>query len=231
MIEVVYSPQWFYGKDILIDIVAVLVLFFIGLFSLRYYTINKKNKNYLHFAVSFFIMSLAFLSKILTYFTIYTHSVQTRTVGSVTLTLQTITSYDTLFFVGLLLYRLLTLVGLYLLYAIYQKHSKSTIFLSIALLALLTYFSQSAYYVFHVTSLILLLLITIQYAKNYKKSKLITAGLIVVSFGIITASHCIAAFIRLTKIFYVAAEFVQLLGFLILLIAFILVLKHGKKKK
>src|SRR3989338_10058620 len=76
MLEVVYNPQWFYGKDIVIDLISVCVLLVISIFSVRYDFVMRKNRNYLHLASSFFIISLAFLAKILTYFVIYNKKIQ-----------------------------------------------------------------------------------------------------------------------------------------------------------
>ena len=44
MIDIVFSPQWFYGKDIIIDIFSAVVLFVIAAFGLKYYLIKKRNK-------------------------------------------------------------------------------------------------------------------------------------------------------------------------------------------
>lgn len=231
MIELIYSPQWFYGKDIIIDIISILVLISIAIFSVKYYKINTKNKNYFYLASSFFILALSFMFKILTNFTIYYKILTTRQIGFVTLTYQTIRSTDTLFFVGFLLYRILTLIGLYILYSIYQKQTKSNILIIVYLILVLTYFSQSAYYIFHLTSLLLLAFITSQYYKNYQKRKQYETKLLAYSFAIITISQLLFIFIRLNLHFYVIAEIVQLIGYIGLLCTFIMVLIYGKKKK
>lgn len=230
MIELVYSPQWFYGKDIIIDIVSIFVLFLIGFFAIKCYRMNKKNKNYLLLAISFFTLAASFIFKILTNFTIYYKIIEIKNIGVVTLTYQTIKSTNTLFFIGFMLYRILTLIGLYILYSIYTKQTKSNMFLIIFLIIISTYFSQSAYYIFHLTSLILLILITMQYWDIYKKNKLIPSKMLVFSFAIIAISQIIFMFVHLNQLLYVISEIVQLIGYISLLIAFILVLKHGKKR-
>ena len=231
MIELVYSPMWFYGKDIIIDIVSIFVLILIAFFSLKYYRYNKKNKNYLILSSSFFIIALSFLFKILTNFSLYYNVLETKNMGFVTFTYQTIRSTDTLFFIGFFLYRLLTLFGLFILFNIYEKKKGiNTILLISYLLMISTYFSQSAYYIFHITSLLLLAIITIQYYKNSGSIRSFTPKLLAVSFAVIALSQILFIFIRIDLIYYVIAEIVQLVGYILLLITF-MVLKYGKKKQ
>ena len=229
MIRVIYSPQWFYGKDIVIDLVSVFVLLLIAFFSFKYYKI-RKNKNYVYFGLSFILLSVSFLFKILTNFTIYFHVLETKNIGFLSLTYQTIKTSDVLFIVGFLIYRLLTLFGLYMLYSVYYDQPKTNILLIAYLILVSTYFTQSAYYIFHLTSLILLVLLTIQYSKTYIKNKNNATRMLASSFGIITASQILSIFVSISTKFYVVAEIIQLIGYAILLFSFLTVLKHGKKK-
>jgi TRAP-type C4-dicarboxylate transport system permease small subunit len=99
MVEFLFGPAWFNGTDILIDLLSVIVLFLIGLFSFRFYKINPTKKNYKQLGISFFIISLSFAFKILTNFTIYYNVIETHRVG-----LMALTYNET----GALLYRILT---------------------------------------------------------------------------------------------------------------------------
>ena len=231
MVQLAYTPVWFYGKDLYIDTVGLLVLSLIAFFSLRYYKLDKKNKNYIYLASSFFLIALSFFFKILTNFTIYYKVLETKTFGLFTITYHGIKTSNILFFVGFLAYRLLTLVGLYILYSIYQKRqSKSNIFLIIFFIIISTYFSQSAYYIFHLTALIFLALIISQYRNNYKKNRQFTARLLATSFTIIAVSQVFFVFIEINNFLYVIAEIIQLFGYLFLLTTFFKVLRNVKKK-
>ena len=232
MVQLAYTPVWFYGKDLYIDTVGLFVLSLIAFFSLRYYKLDKKNKNYIYLASSFFLIALSFFFKILTNFTIYYKVLETKTFGLFTITYHGIKTSNILFFVGFLAYRLLTLVGLYILYSIYQKRqSKSNIFLIIFFILISTYFSQSAYYIFHLTALIFLALIISQYRNNYKKNRQFTARLLATSFGIIAISQVFFVFASIDNFLYVIAEIIQLFGYLILLTTFVKVLRNAKKKE
>src|SRR3989338_1029488 len=97
MIELVYSPNWFHGKDIIIDTVSIVVLSLIAFFSIRCYRIDKENKNYLYLAISFIVIAFSFLFSIITNFTIYYKSIETANLGFLTLTYQAMRSTDILF--------------------------------------------------------------------------------------------------------------------------------------
>ena len=232
MIQLVYSPTWFYGKDIIIDIVSVLVLFLIGTVSIKFYKMNKKKKEYFWLGTSFIIIAVSFIFKVLTNFTIYYPVTFSRKVGLLTLTYHGFEANDVLFDFGFLIYRILTLVGLFILFEVYQKNrSKRYIFLALYLIITSTYFSRATYFVFHLTALILLLIITIQYGRQYNENKHKTTFMLALGFGVISLSQLIFVFNAMHKLMYVAAEVVQLIGYLILFFTLILVLGYGKKKK
>jgi len=196
MIQVVYTPQWFYSKDLLIDTVSAFVLLLIASFAVRYYKLNKKNKNYLYLAGSFFLIALSFLFKILTNFTIYYKVFVTRHLGDFILTYPTIQVSNILFLAGFLFYRLLTLLGLYMLYSIHQKNqSKSNIFLMVFFILILTYFSELEYFIFHIVALALLALITLQYYRTYRKNKQPASKFVTASFAIIGVSQIFSIFV------------------------------------
>ena len=229
MLHLVYSPKWFYGEAILIDLVSVFVLALVAFFSLRYYKI-KKNENYLYLAISFGILALSFIFKILMNFSMNYNEVETRQVGLMVLTYQTVESSDILFFLGFLLYRILTLVGLYVLYSLYHKQTKQNHFLIVSLLVALAYFSYSSYYVFHTVSFILLILILIQYLTNYVDKKHFSTILMTISFVTIAFSQILFILIGFNPEIYVAAELTQLIGYIGILTTFLTVLKSGYKK-
>ena len=91
MVKLIYSPQWFYGKDVIIDIVSICVLLLIAFFSINYYRI-KKNRNYLYFALSFIILASSFLIKILMNINIYYKIIETKQLGIITVIYQSVKS-------------------------------------------------------------------------------------------------------------------------------------------
>jgi len=237
MVELVFSPEWFYGKDIFIDIFSIVIPVLIGLFCISYYRLSK-NKDYIYLTSSFMLIAAAFLFKILTNITIYYDVFFTRTIGLVTYTFKTVKSSDALIIIGILLFRLLMILGFYVLYVTADKQNKDNTIKSwinqifiIYLLAITVLLSQYNYLVFHITSLLLSMMITYKFYLVYRKNKSNTTGLIAISFGVIALSQLIFSFVKVNIGSYVIGEIVQLIGYVTLLVSFILVRKHGKKKK
>ena len=229
MVQVVFSPKWFWGKDIFIDSIALLVLLSIAVFATKYYRI-KKSRNYLYLALSFYLIALSFFSKMLINFTIYYQVLHTKVIGSMTYT-QTILQSSEIFAVsGLFFYRFFTLLGLFVLYSIYEKPSKGNIFLMIYFGIISILFSKEEYYIFYLTSFILLGMISNRYYQNCRKNKSKSSGMLAASFSVITLSQIFFMLVSFTKHFYVVGEVMQLVGYIILLAAFITVLKHGREK-
>ena len=228
-LELIYSPNWFFGKDIIIDSISIIVLILISVFAIRSYYYNKKNKNYLYLGFSFLTLALAYGFKILTNFTLHSETIKTAKIGFTTITYEAIKFYPQLIYISLLAYIFLTLIGLYILYSVYQKQSWITSIIITYLIILTTYFSRSAHYIFHITAFLLMFLVTYEYAKTSKKNKSSSSRLLLGSFIIITLSQALFVFAKIAGLCYITAELAQLIGYIGLLIVFIRILKNGKK--
>ncbi len=164
----------------------------------------------------------------LTNFTLSRQVVAQKQVGEALLTWYAVQQSDILTIIGTLLSRLLMLLGLYTLYSIYYPQNRFTDVLLAYFILITTYFSNSAYYLFHTTVLLLLIPIVIHYYKNCKKTKDGPASFILWSFMTLAISQLLFIFGRVSL--YIIAELTQLIGYSLLLIAFIMVLRYGKKK-
>ena len=229
MVKFIYAPQWFYGKDILMDIVSIIVLLLIAFFSIKYYQ-TKKNRNYIYLTLSFTMLAASFLFKILMNLNFYYKVIETVPLGPITVTYESLKSSHTLFFYSFLLYWFLTLFGFYILYSIYQKQSWVDFLFGTYLLFMVTFYAYPSYQAFHVTLFILLALITYIHARKYLNQKHYTNKLVTYSFGMITLSQAFFNLVDFNDSFYVTAEIIQLIGYLCLLITFIMVLRYGRKE-
>jgi len=146
-------------------------------------------------------------------------------------TLQTIRTYNIFSNFTFTIFAFFSLIGLYLLYKLYQgKQSYSNVLLMSYFILISTYFSNSNYYIFHLTSLIFLMAISSFYWKQYSKNKFINTKLLAYSFSIITASQIFFIFTTFGKLFYLTGEIIQLGGYALLLIIITHIQKNGKKK-
>lgn len=230
MFGLVYFTHWFYEKDIIIDIFGTVVLILVLFYAWRFYKLNKEQRKYKYFIPAFGLLVLSFISKIIAHFTIYYTTTETHQIGVITVTHQALKTSNALILWGLLLHRVLMIMALYFLYLVYsEKQSKTSIFLIGYLLLVVGYLSRSVYYIFQLTALVLLAIITKKIFEVYVKNKYYKTKLLLISFGVITLSCGIFMFLYIHPIMYVIAEVVQLFGYLILLFTFSRVLLDVKK--
>ncbi|MFA6072985.1 MAG: hypothetical protein WC758_02655 [Candidatus Woesearchaeota archaeon] len=224
------GPEWFSGPDFIVDLVSVLVLLLIGFFSWKYYIIDK-TKKHLHLFVAMVILGISFLFKIFTYFLLYltTFNVQIyQTLGRLIYYVEPSNFY---FSIAFITYSLLTLIGFFILYSIYEQNiSIKTTILTLYFMLALAIFSENAYIFMHLTALILTLMIAHSLWRNCKKNKLKSTMWLATSFLILSISRIFFILANLNPSMYVLGELIQLFGYIILLLIFISVLQHGKKK-
>ncbi len=231
MFGIIYSPKWFYGKDIAIDVVSIAVSLLIASTTLKYYKLDRSKKKHFWVSAAFIMIASSFLFKIMTNFTLYHHVLKTRNLGFVKITYTAVMTSDFLFDVGFFMYRVLTIAGFYALYSVYEKQSKNSLLLTSYLLLSLIYFSGEQYYVFHLTTLILALLIASFFRNTYSKNKKRETKGLWLSFEAIALSQLLFMFVKLYLPIYVIAETVQLIGYSYLLVTFMKVLRHAKEKR
>ncbi len=220
------------GTDVYMDIVGVLVLLFVGLFSWKCYKIDRKEKNkkYFYLALGFWVLAVGFLFKILTNFTIYYTTLKTQQVGMMMVTYTFVNESNVLFTIGMLVYRILTLLGLYFLFSLYYPaKDKATVFLMVFFILVTGYFLRSAFHIFHLTTFLFFLFITYYYYQNYCKTRDCLGKYLFGSFIVLTLSQFILMLYEVHPLFYSLGEVVQLIGYLGLAVTFFMVRGYGKK--
>lgn len=232
-----------YGKDIWIDVVGFLIVSFILAYAVKFYRLNKgstRNKDkYLLLISSFTLLSVSFLAKILSHITIYKTSFETKHLGIISFTYQTITHSNVLIFWGLLTYRILSILALYLFFQIYSEDSSiKNQSLTIFLLLLTVYLGQLEYYIYHLSMSVLLILIIISLREKnpINKSSLVaiknkTTNYLIRGFEAILLSQIIFIFLFANKFIYFGGEVIQLIGYLLILTGFARVIKSDRTKK
>jgi len=231
MVNILYSPRWFFGKDIFIDVISIIVLVMIAYVTYQYYRIDRRKKKHFLFSLSMIILAVSFLFKILTNFTLYQFVLRSKTVGLMTIFYKAVQFSDTLFITGTLLYRFLTLLGLFLLFSTYyKKQHKIHYFLITYFIIILTYYTFPLYHLFYLTSFVFVLFVILRIYKNVIKTNDNLAKLIMASFILIAISQIVFIFMYINNSYYVVAELIQLLGYILLLISFTMVCRYGKKK-
>ena len=229
----VFSPKWFYGFDSVIELIAVIVSVLLVYYSYKCFKLTKENK-YLYFSTAFLSLTFAFIAKITGTLAIYKPAITRSAVGSMvhqTFSGATPYSINALAFIAYIFFALLGFMILFLIISRLTWKNQRVIALLVYFVFLATWISAIHYQLFYATSFILLLLITYSYYKNYAEIKTEKAKLVVIAFGILLVSQAFFVFIIYSGTVYVLAELIQLLGFVYLLIPFILIFRKKPKNR
>ncbi|MBW2974576.1 hypothetical protein KY366_02565 [Candidatus Woesearchaeota archaeon] len=217
----VFGPTWFYGIDYIFDLVSVIVGLMISYFAYKSYRYTSQKK-YFYFAASFFLVALAFVSKILATIPVYSKQLKVETVGLVTITSQVINNVRWINALGVSIARLIMLFAFLLLVLVSLKiKDRKIIILLIYLLIISTTLVSASYIIFHITLLLMLGILFLGYKKNYLRVKSKNAKTVMYSFLALLVSQVFFIFEGIVKHFYVLGESIQLIGYLMLLIAMI----------
>ena len=238
MFTLFQTPVWFQGLDLVFDLIAVLITLTITLYSSRIYHLSGEKK-FFYFAVAFGLMSLGFVSKLITFSVIYAASAKfavARTIEVVSGLPQGVgLSYRNLLYrAGFFLQMAATMGSLLLLYLLSQKardrlnkmYEVSQIGLFTYLILLLAVVSTFEYRVFYLTNLVMLGLIVMHYYKNYLMSRSKHALRVMWSFGSLMIAQVFFLFIFVMPGLYFIGELFTLLGFGLILYTYVSIQKQ-----
>lgn len=228
--KIVLTPDWFLGKDVLIDFFSFLVLLTFFVLTIKNYKLDK-NKKLLYLGVGFGMIAFSQLSSILTKLVLYYDTSFTQKIGQMILTSHIISSVDILYHAGFFFYRCLTLLGLYVIYKLPMEESRWGDFSLVSFfIIMISFLSKDMTYLFTLTSFVLLIMIIKNYYLVYYRKKSLNTLVLVAGFSILALSNLILLF-SWSESMYVFGNFVELVSYIILLILIIRILKHGSKKK
>lgn len=230
--KIVLTPDWFLGKDVIIDVFSFIVLFLFFILSFKNYKLDK-NKKALFLGIGFGLISLAQLATIMTKLVLYFDTTFTRQIGQAIITYTVIKTVDIFYYLGFFFYRLLSLLGLYIIYKLpLEREHKKDFILSLFFIVVISIFSKDLDYLFRLTALILLVFITRNYYIVYLQNKSKKTMLLVLAFGILAVSQIMFALASPGSFVAVVANIWELISYIILLTLIIRIIHHhGKKKK
>lgn len=228
----VFSPKWFYGFDSIIEIIAIIISLLLVYYSYKCYKLTGE-KRFLYFSIAFISLTLAFFTKIIGTLAIYSRDVRESALAK---TMDSAFESITIFSINsaaFLLHTFFMIFGIMMLFLIISKltwENKRVIAMLLYFVIIATWLGAIHYQLFYATTFVMLTLISLSYYQNYKEIKSENAKLVAYAFLILLISNAFFIFIIYSKTIYVIAELLQLLGFIYLLIPFILVLKKKPKK-
>ncbi len=226
LVELIFSPRWFFGIDNLLDLFSVITTLLISLYSYRLYRFSGK-RSHISFSISFLIIALAFLSKIVTNALLYSPTI-TQWIHDCCIIIWRIMSHSNILFIlGQLGFRFLFLSGFFSVYWVLSKSKDRNKFpLILYLLATTTLGSAYSYILFGLTAIIILTYIVHYYQLNYRKKRTTPTRLILSGFVLILLSQLVFVFLFLDLRLYVVSEIIQLAGYLLLLFNLYILMKN-----
>jgi hypothetical protein len=228
--KIVLTPDWFLGKDVLIEFFSFTVLFILAFLCYKNYKLDK-NRKFKYLGIGFGLIALAQLATIATKIVLYYDFSFTRTIGQAIVTQHVVQSIDALYYTGFFLHRFFTLIGLYIIYKLPLKREDwENFFLALFFITIIAILSKDMIYLFHLTALLLLILITKNYYLVYEKNESQNTQILIFAFSTLAFSHVIYVFSQLSSLF-VVANIIELISYITLLTLVIRILHDGKKKK
>ena len=230
MVKIVPTPDWFLGKDLLIEAFSLLVLLIFVVLAYRYYKLSK-NRGVFYLGFGFGLIALAELAEILTKLVLYYDIGPSNAIGQAIVTSHLVTSVDIFYYAGFFFHRFLTLAGLYLIYRLPRKSkSLGDYALVVYFILISTLLSKEFFYLFHLTAFFISIMIVEGYYHIYKKNKFFNTKILMVAFSLFALSQLIFI-LSAYEILFVTANIVELMSYTIFLAIIIRIWKYGKKKK
>jgi hypothetical protein len=221
----VHGPQWFYGFDAVLEFITIVTSILIGYFSIKAYHITKK-KDYLFLGSAFYLISIGFIIKSLTYLSIYFKLISPYT----DLIRKIFVEIEIIYIVGIFFYKFCVLSGFLTLFYFSQKVESKNIFsMMIYLLFLLSLLLIRSEFLFNLIIIGLLGYVIDYFIKNYRKNSTRGARLVRDGFILLFISRIIFLFLTLIphiKILYVIGVIVQMISFIMLFFVYMRVHKR-----
>ncbi|MFH1585231.1 MAG: hypothetical protein ABIB79_00505 [archaeon] len=227
--RLVFTPDWFLGQDVLINFFSFFILGLFFFFSMKNYRVSK-NKKLLYLGIGFLLIALAEFSVVLTKFAIFYDVGVTQNIGRIIITYEVVKSLDIIYYLSFFFNRLFTLLGFYIIYRLPLKRISGDFVLVVYSILVISLLSHNFYYLYHLTALIFLALVTRNYIKVYRKTNLPNTGIFVVALSLLGLSQIMFILSKVSYM-YVSAQIVQLISYITLLILIMRISKNGTKKQ
>ena len=97
--KIVPIPDWFLGKDVIIEVFSFIVLFIFSFLAIRNYKLNK-NRSFLYLGAGFALIALAQLAAVITKLVLYYDIGPSQAIGTAVVTSQLVSSVDIFYYAG-----------------------------------------------------------------------------------------------------------------------------------
>ena len=235
MFRLFFTPTWFHGWDLVFQAISIVVALLIAAYSWRIYRIHHERK-YGYFSFAFLMVAFGLLMQILTSGVVYFTPIRDVAADVLRPVAGDSLEYSSLLYrLGFFLQMAPLLGGWLLIFLVSQKsrarltkfYEVAQIALFIYLIILISFVANFKYFVFYLTSAVILGLVVLNYYKNYLNTgKNKNAFWVMISFLLILIGNLFFVFVFLVKSFYVLGQLSMLAGFLLLLYIYMKVVRR-----
>lgn len=215
-LTLVYSPLWFHGIDIILEVFSILAAVLITIVGYKAYKLTKESR-YFYFSLAFLFITLSFLARALT-----TGAVlfQVSAVAADPGMGASLSVLESIFSMGRFAYFILVLFAYLILLALSMRIvSKRMIFLlSIFMIVFAASAFSASALVFYLVSLILLFFIAWQYRDNYFKKRTPATLLTFIAFALMVLEFIMFIAAGWSPPLVAAAYFFRLVAYVLLLV-------------
>jgi len=225
MVNFVCGPQWFLNTDIIIEIIALVIALLIGIYSNKAYKFTQERK-YFFFAAAFYLIAFSFLIKIFASW-LSCSGFKEVVLGHVTVVQYNMDKIQFIYNLGSFFHRFFMLSALIILIILCLRiRTKKEMLLLFFFVFVSTLFSTQTYFMFHLIATFLLLYISLYFYANYYRKRTKNSFIVALSFALLFVSQLIFIFVLINPKVYVIGEIIQVIGYLCLLLTYLLI---GKK--
>ena len=215
-----FSPPWFLGYGILLELLFFIIALTISIFAFKVYK-KTYQKRLLLFSSGFFLISLAYLVQSL--FNYLALSKLNEDICYL-INIQSVAFFN---FMGIIAHIFFMVLGLSVLtYLTLKVDKKRIFFLLISLPAIGLVLSKNIISIFFMYSSLFLFFLAYHFIKNYIKKKDNKSLLVASAFSLMLIANINLIFLSNNPIFYTFGHFLNLFAYLLIIWNFYLVLKR-----
>ncbi|MDP3881909.1 MAG: hypothetical protein Q8Q31_03465 [Nanoarchaeota archaeon] len=218
------SPQWFYGYDIILEVVFALITLAVALYSFKIYRLCGQRESRL-FGTAFLLISVSYsLWAILNGFAV-SELENARTILE-------IEKANIWRYLGVYAHIFFFLGGVTTIAYMTLKDKNARLYSLLFILVLAgVVFAEQKYLATHILSVILLLYIMLGYTNQYSENKNKKVFLTLLAFTFLFLGRFEFIFSPSKNVFYVVGHVLEFAAYLLILTSLIMVIKQGNRKK
>ncbi|MFP4117296.1 MAG: hypothetical protein ACLFTR_00045 [Candidatus Woesearchaeota archaeon] len=226
MSVMIYSPSWFFGLDAALQAISVIVAFVLAFASYRIY-LTLKERSFLYFSVSFFLISTSYIVKIFADLFAY-NRLSGESYPALDMLLREFTFVEFVNIFGNLAHRFILLLGfLILIVTLLEIIDRRVIFLLSYFIFIVSAFSIWSFLLFQTTLAVFAGTVAVYYIFEYieKRKKIMLNSLVGFSLLFLAQISFMFTFFFEKKMFVLGHVF-QAIAFTMLLITYVMVFKE-----